>query len=97
MLQVQRVRNVAVPSNKQFSGGSGRRLLRVQLTDGRVTVAGVEIEGGIPNLRSATHSHTCTYTLPLTHINLLSSRRQPLPHTLTYFYMSHLSCVCVYI
>ena len=62
VLQVQRVRNVAVPSNKQFSGGSGRRLLRVQLTDGRVTVAGVEIEGGIPNLRSATHSHSCAHS-----------------------------------
>ena len=52
MLQVQRVRNVALPSTKQFSSGSGRRLLRVQLSDGRLSLSGVEMEGAIAGLRS---------------------------------------------
>ena len=57
VLQVQRVRNVALPSTKQFSSGqSSRRLVRVQLTDGRVSLAGVEMEGAIANLRSPSPS-----------------------------------------
>ncbi|CAI8037096.1 Tudor domain-containing protein 3 [Geodia barretti] len=50
VLQVQRVRNVALPSTRQFSSSASRRLLRVQLTDGRVSLGGVEMEGAIPGL-----------------------------------------------
>lgn len=51
VLQIQRVKNIALPSTRQFSTNSNRRLLRVQLTDGQVSLAAVEMEGAIANLR----------------------------------------------
>ena len=51
VLQLQRVRNVAVLSAKQHSEASSKRLLRVQLTDGHTHCSGVEVEDRIPGLR----------------------------------------------
>lgn len=53
VLQIQRVKNIAVPSTKQHNPSPSRRLLRVQLTDGHVHVSAVEFEGPINNLRYA--------------------------------------------
>lgn len=51
VLQIQRVKNVAVPSGKQHDPSPNRRLLRLQLTDGHVTISATEIDGPIEKLR----------------------------------------------
>ena len=83
VLQVQRVRNVAQPSSKQFvTGQSSRRLLRVQLTDGRVSLPGLEMEGAIANLRCAPPPLSLSLSLSL------SQQR------FVYVYMCMYVCVC---
>ncbi len=51
VLQVQRVKNVAVPSNKQHDPSPSKRLLRLQLSDGHTHIGAAEIEGPIEKLR----------------------------------------------
>ena len=49
ILQIQKVKNVAVSSSKQNS--SSKRFLRIELTDGHTSVSAVELEGPIEHLR----------------------------------------------
>ena len=51
VLQVQKVKNVAVPSSKQHLPSPSRRLLRLQLTDGHVYCSAVETGGAVDTLR----------------------------------------------
>ena len=52
ILQIQKVKNVAVPSSKQNSQTS-KRFLRVELTDGQKNISAMELEGPIGQLRYA--------------------------------------------
>lgn len=45
VLQLQRVRNVALPPSAPPTATPSRRLLRLQLTDGHTHVGAVEVEG----------------------------------------------------
>lgn len=51
VLQIQKVKNVAVPSTKQHNPSSAKRLMRLQLTDGKVSISAVETEGAIDKLK----------------------------------------------
>ena len=51
IVQVQRLRNVGVPSTKQHSDAVSKRLLRLQLTDGHTHCNAIEIDGPISGLR----------------------------------------------
>lgn len=51
VLQIQKVKNVALPSTKQYHPSPSRRLLRLQLTDGHVYCSAVETEGAVDSLR----------------------------------------------
>lgn len=51
VLQIQRVKNVAVPSEKQHNPSPSKRLLRLQLSDGHMSISAAEIEGPIERLR----------------------------------------------
>ena len=51
VLQIQKVKNIAVPSTKQYHPSPSRRLLRLHLTDGHVYCSAVETEGAVENLR----------------------------------------------
>ena len=51
VLQIQKIKNVATPSTKQYDPSPSKRLLKLQLTDGRVHVTGVEFEGPVNSLR----------------------------------------------
>ena len=51
VLQIQRVKNVAVPSTKQHLPSPNRRLLRLQVTDGQEYISAVESDGAIDKLR----------------------------------------------
>ena len=53
VLQLQKVKNVAVPSTKQLLPSPSKRLLRLQLTDGHTTLSAVETEGPQRGLRYA--------------------------------------------
>lgn len=51
VLQIQKIKNVAVPSAKQGHHSSSKRLLRLELTDGHAYISAAEIEGPIDKLR----------------------------------------------
>ena len=51
VLQIQKIKNVAVPSTQQYNPSPSNRLLRLQLTDGNVHVPAVEFEVPVNNLR----------------------------------------------
>ena len=51
ILQIQKVKNVAVSSTKQQNPSLSKRLIRLQLTDGKVNISAIEIEGAIDKLR----------------------------------------------
>lgn len=53
VLQIQKIKNVATPSTKQYDPSPSKRLLKLQLTDGRVHayVTAVEFDGAINNVR----------------------------------------------
>jgi len=50
ILQIQKVKNVAVSSSKQ-NAQTNKRFLRVELTDGHKNISAVELEGPIGQLR----------------------------------------------
>lgn len=51
VLQIQRVKNVAMPSSRQHETNPPKRLLRVFLTDGHTSHSAVELDSYIDNLR----------------------------------------------
>ena len=51
VLQLQKVKNVAVPSSKQHQASPNKRLLRLLLTDGHTSLSAVETEGPVEKLR----------------------------------------------
>ncbi len=51
VLQIQRVKNVAMPSTKQHLPSPSKRMLRFQLTDGKEYVNAIETDGHIDKLR----------------------------------------------
>ena len=53
VLQIQKVRNVAVVSKKQNDDSSQKRLLRLQLTDGKLHCAAIEMNSIISGLKYA--------------------------------------------
>lgn len=53
ILQIHKIKNAATPSTKQHNPSPGKRLLRIQLTDGLVHVSAVELEGPLRNFRYA--------------------------------------------
>lgn len=57
ILQIQKVKNVAVPSDKQHNPSPSKRLLRLQLTDGHITISATEIDGPVEKLRSVENEH----------------------------------------
>lgn len=56
VLQIQRIKNVAVPSGKQHDPSPSKRLLRLHLTDGHTNFSAIEIEGPIEKLRYVLYS-----------------------------------------
>lgn len=62
VLQIQKVKNIAVPSRQQHDPSPSKRLLRLQLTDSHVLVSAVEFNGPINNLRYVQNS--CCDILP---------------------------------
>ncbi len=51
VLQIQKVKNVAMPSNKQHLPTPSRRMLRLQLTDSGEYMSAIESDGAIDKLR----------------------------------------------
>ena len=51
VFQIQKVKNVALPSSKQQDSSPSKRLLRLQLTDGHTTLSATEVDGPIERLR----------------------------------------------
>ena len=63
IVQVQRLKNVGVPTAKQHSDAVSKRLLRLQLTDGHAHCNAIEIDGPIPGLRCVCVFETLLMTL----------------------------------
>ncbi len=51
VLQMQRIKNVAVSSTKQHLPSPSKRLLRLQLTDGKEYISALETDGYIDKLK----------------------------------------------
>ena len=51
VLQVQKVKNVAVPSGKQHQPSPSKRLLKLLLTDGHRNISAAETDGPVERLR----------------------------------------------
>ena len=51
ILQIQKIKNVAVPSGKQHDASPSKRLLRLVVTDGHVNIGAVETDGAVAALR----------------------------------------------
>ena len=51
VLQIQKVKNVAVPPGKQHQPSPSKRLLKLVLTDGHKNISVVETEGPVEKLR----------------------------------------------
>ncbi len=51
VLQIQKVKNVAMPSTKQHLPSPNRRMLRLQLTDSGEYMSAIESDGPIDKLR----------------------------------------------
>ena len=61
VLQIQKIKNVSVPSGKQHDPLPNKRLLRLLLTDGHSSIDALEVEGSLERLRYVVIMKYCSY------------------------------------